>query len=115
MSNTVMLGWNRPLPGREKMSSEHFQEFIGYLQAQKEGKKIDSYEPVLLEPYGGSLNGFFLIRGSAEQVTQLTNSPEWIQHQVRVTLHVDGACVLRGVGGSAVGERMAMWRQAIPA
>ena len=113
-TNAILFGWDRSLPGREKLSGQHFQEFVAYLQAQKDAKKIESFDPVLLEPHGGTLNGFFLIRGTPEQVVQLTGSPEWIQHQVRVMLHVDGACVLRGVAGQAVNERMGMWLQAIP-
>lgn len=113
-SNAIVFGWNRSLPGREQASGQHFQDFMGYLQAQKAAGRIDSFEPVLLEPHGGCFNGFFLIRGTAEQVSALGDSPEWVQHQIRATMHLDGTAVCRAVAGSAVPERMGMWMQQIP-
>jgi hypothetical protein len=113
-SNVIMFGWNRSLTGREQISGRHFQEFMAYLQAQKAGGKIESFDPVLLEPHGGELNGFFLIRGTAEQLFAMTNSPDWVQHQVRATLHLDGTAMWRGLTGQAVTERMGMWMQAVP-
>jgi hypothetical protein len=29
--NVLFFGWNRPIPGREKISAEHFQEFVQYM------------------------------------------------------------------------------------
>jgi hypothetical protein len=113
-SNAIVFGWNRSLPGREQASGKHFQDFVAYLQAQQAAAKIESFEPVLLEPHGGTFNGFFLIKGSVDQLDALANSPDWVQHQVRATLHLDGTAVCRAVAGSAVNERMGMWMQAIP-
>ena len=30
-SNTIFFGWNRSIPGWERTSAEHFQEFVQYL------------------------------------------------------------------------------------
>jgi hypothetical protein len=113
-SNAIVFGWDRSLPGREQLSGKHFQDFVAYLQAQKAAAKIESFDPVLLEPHGGCVNGFFLIRGTSQQITALADSPEWIEHQVRAQLHLDGAGSWRAVTGAAVNERMGMWMQAIP-
>ena len=29
--NTVFFGWNRSIPGRERLSGAHFEDFVGYL------------------------------------------------------------------------------------
>jgi hypothetical protein len=113
-TNVVVFAWNRSLPGREQMSGQHFQEFVAYLQAQKDQGAITSFDPVLLEPHGGSVNGFFLIQGEPDKLAALTSSPDWVQHQIRAMLHLDGAGTWRGVTGAGVGERMAMWMQALP-
>jgi hypothetical protein len=113
-SNAIVFGWNRSLPGREQLSGKHFQDFMAYLQAQKAASRIESFDPVLLEPHGGSVNGFFLIRGTSAQLTAMTDSPEWVQHQIRAELHLEGAGIWRAVVGAAVSERMGMWMQAIP-
>jgi len=113
-SNAIVFGWDRSLPGREQLSGKHFQDFVAYLQAQKAAGKIESFDPVLLEPHGGSVNGFFLIRGTSQQIAAIAESPEWIQHQIRAQLHLDGSGSWRAVVGPAVGERMKMWMEAIP-
>lgn len=113
-ANAILFGWNRSLPGREALSAQHFQEFSQFLQAQKESGAIESFEPVLIQPYGGTFNGFFYIRGEPGKLAALTASTEWLQHQIRAGLHLDGVALLRGVTGPTVGEYMAMWMQATP-
>ena len=102
------------VPGREALSGQHFQEFLEYLQQQKSQGAIESFEPVLLEPHGGELNGFFFIKGEPSKLATLVASPEWVQHQVRAMLHMNGMALMRGVTGPAVTERMGIWMKAIP-
>ena len=113
-TNAILFSWNRPLPGREPMSAQHFQDFTQYLQGLKAQGAIESFEPVLLQPYGGELNGFFYIRGESARLDAVVASPEWVQHQIRGTLHLDRSGTLRAVTGPLVAERMAMWAQTIP-
>lgn len=113
-TNVIVYGWKQSIPGRESLSGQHFQEFLQYLQRQKEQGAIESYEPVLLEPHSGDLHGFFLIKGEPSKLASLTGSSEWVQHQVRAMLHMTGMTLMRGVAGPAVAERMGMWMNAIP-
>lgn len=113
-TNVVVFGWKQSIPGREALSGQHFQDFLQYLQQQQGQGAIESFEPVLLEPSGGELNGFILIRGEPAKLATLVGSPEWVQHQVRAMLHLHGMAILRGVTGRAVMERMEMWTKAIP-
>jgi len=113
-SNAIVFGWNSPVPGREQLSAKHFQDFMGYLQAQKAAGQIEAFEPVLIEPHGGPVNGFFLIRGTHAQIDTLAGSPEYVQHVIRAQMHVAGLGSLRAVVGSLVAERMGMWTAAIP-
>jgi len=113
-SNAIVFAWNRPLPGRETTSASHFQEFVTYLAEQQKSGLIESFDTVLLEPHGGRLNGFFLVRGEPAKLAQLAASPDWIRHQMRAMLHLDGLASLRGVTGSLVEERMGLWMQELP-
>lgn len=113
-SNALVFGWDRSLPGREQLSGQHFQDFVVYLQGQQSAGRIGGFEPVLMEPHGGSVNGFFLIKGTSQQIESLMASPEFIQHPLRAELHIQGLGCWRAVTGPAVHERMGMWMQAIP-
>jgi hypothetical protein len=112
--NVLVFAWNRSLPGRETLSAQHFGEFLEYLAGEQRKGQVESFEPVLLDAHGGSVNGWVLIRGEPGKLNELAGSREWIQHVTRALLHLDGASVLRGVTGPALMERMDMWTRAIP-
>lgn len=113
-SQLIFFGWNRSIPGRERMSAEHFQAFSEYLGAQQRKGQIQAFEPVFLDVHGGSLNGFFLIRGDQAQLDSLSASSEWRQHMVRAAIHLQEAGAVRGVCGELIAERMGMWMKELP-
>ena len=114
-TNAVFFAWNRSIPGREHLSAEHFGQFVHYLDGLQKSAAIDSYEVVFLDPHGGDMNGFFLIRASGAKLTALLGSTAWVTHMTRVVHHLEGAGVIRGVTGALVGERMELWTKTIAA
>lgn len=112
-TNVVLFGWNKSIPGREKISAQHFEEFVKYLgELQKKGT-IRSFDVVLLDPHGGDLNGFFLIQGDSAKLDTLLSTTEWVTHVTRAILHLDGSGVIRGATGEEIAGRMALWTGAI--
>ena len=114
-SNVVLFGWDRPIPGRETVSAAHFQEFVQYLGGLQQSGTIQSFEAVFLDPHGGDLNGFFLIRGEPAKLDTVMASDAWHTHLTRGGLHLDGLGAIRGATGELVMERMALWSRLIPA
>jgi hypothetical protein len=113
-SNLIFFGWDRPVPGREQMSVEHFGEFLEYLTGLQRQGAIDSFEPVLLNPHGGDLNGFLLIRGNNDALDALVASDEWMNHVSRGGLHLEGMGLIRGASGDLVMEWMERYSRIIP-
>jgi hypothetical protein len=114
-SNVIFFGWNRSIPGRERMSAEHFQSFGEYLATQQRKGVIQAFEPVFLDPHGGDLNGFFLIRGDSAKLDGLIGTDEWKTHTIRAMVHLDKAGTVRGAAGDLVQKRMETWLKEIPA
>jgi len=114
-ANAIFFGWNRSIPGREKLSGQHFEEFVGYLTGLQQGGTISSFDAVFLDPHGGDLNGFFLIRGEPARLETMMATPEWTTHMTRAALHLQNAGAIRSVTGAAVAERMALWNKLAPA
>ena len=114
-SNIILFGWNRPVPGRERISATHFQEFVQYLTGLQQKGAIQSFDTVFLTPHGGDLNGFFLIRGDAAKLSELAAGNDWVTHMTRAAMHLQGAGAIPGVTGDAVMERMRLWNSLIPA
>jgi hypothetical protein len=113
-SNIVLFGWKRSIPAREKVSAQHFAEFVQYLGGLQHNGAIQTFETVFLDVHGGDLNGFFLIKADTAKLDALVSTTEWITHITRASLHLDGAGVIRGVTGNEVMERMALWGSVIP-
>ena len=113
-SNAVFFAWNRSIPGRERLSAEHFGDFSAYLEGRKKSGAIDSYEAIFLDPHGGDMNGFFLIRGAASKLDALMASEDWQSHIVRASLHLEGSGAVRGITGEGVAQRMDLWKRSIP-
>jgi hypothetical protein len=113
-SNVILFGWNRSLPGREKVSAQHFEEFVGYLGGLQQKGAIQSFDIVFLDTHGGDLNGFFLIKGDSANLDALVATNEWVTHITRAAFHLDGSGVVRGVTGDEVMGRMGLWTSLIP-
>jgi hypothetical protein len=98
----LFVGFGDPVRGRESQAVDLFNETIGwYTQLQEDGE-IESFEPVFLEPHGGDLNGFILIRGDAEKLARLRVSEEFTQFTIKASLCVDSV----GVVGADLAERL---------
>lgn len=113
-SNAIFFAWNRSLPGREAISSEHFNEFVAYLGALQKAGSIQSFEPVFLNAHGGDMNGFFLIRGVSDNLDTVMESDDWERHMGRAGMHLDSPGAIRAVTGEALMKRMELWRSLIP-
>jgi hypothetical protein len=113
-SNMILFGWNRSVPGREKVSAQHFDEFVKYLGGLQQKGAIQAFDVVFLDTHGGDLNGFFLIKGDTAKLDALVSTNEWITHITRASLHLDGSGVVRGATGNEIPGRMALWTGVIP-
>jgi hypothetical protein len=112
--NVIFFAWNRSVPGREKTSGKHFEEFVAYLGGLAQAGGIDGFDVVFLDPHGGDMNGFFLIRGASAKLDALTATPEWTEHMTRAALHLQGAGAVRGATSDQAMKRMELWNKHIP-
>jgi hypothetical protein len=98
----LFIGFGDPARGRESQAVELFNEVIAYYGRLQEEGEIESFEPVFLEPHGGDLNGFILIRGDAERLSALRVSEEFTQFTIRAGLIANSF----GVVGADLSERL---------
>jgi hypothetical protein len=114
MSNhVVFFGWDRPIPGREAMAQELFSTFLNVLETARKNGQVDSYEPVLIDPHGGDLNGFFLIRGEQKGLDTFLHSEPFVDVRVRAHAYLMGTGTLRGVVGQELQSRMTRWHKIV--
>jgi hypothetical protein len=96
----LFVGWGSAVRGREQKALEVFQEALQYYGRLQQQGDIQSFEPVALEPHGGDLDGFLLIKGDPEKLARLRASDEFIAINTRAGMVVENF----GVAGAFVGD-----------
>jgi hypothetical protein len=109
----LFLGWGPPIPGREAKGLEVFGEAIEFYGNLQQKGRIESFEAVLLEPHGGELGGFFLIRGSVEQMSALRVDEAFERLTTRASFIVADLGVVGAYIGDGLARAMGIYQQQI--
>jgi hypothetical protein len=106
----LFIGWGEVVRGREERAVEVFNETVQfYGRLQQEGR-IESFETCLLEPHGGDLAGFVLLRGSEEQMDAVHHDEEFQRNLVRGSFIVDKLGVVQAALGEEIGHQMGLFQ-----
>ncbi len=109
----ILIRWDRSLPGREQQGLSLFGnalEYYGTLQSQG---TIESFEPVLLSPGSGDLNGFILIRGSADKLAALKRDDTFVERMISGQYLIAGFGLVDGYLEGDLQARMAKYAQTV--
>jgi len=85
----LFVGWGQTVRGREQRALDVFNDAVTYYGERLKDGSIESFEPVLLNPHGGDLQGFFLVKGSTEGLATMMASEEFQRLHVRAGMIVD--------------------------
>jgi hypothetical protein len=98
----IFIGWGGAKSGREQASLMVFNEAVEYwTRLQKQGE-IESFEPFQLEPHGGDLAGFCLIRGDSEKLDRLRRGEEWLRLNAKGLMVVDNFGIVTAHSGEGL-------------
>lgn len=109
----LFIGWGSSQTGREAAGFKLFEEAVAYYDRLKASGDIESWESVLLNPHGGDLTGFFLLRGDPEKLGRLSMTPEFQRLTMRAGACLDGVGIVNAVIDAGVMRSMAAWKEAI--
>jgi hypothetical protein len=99
----LFIGFGSAARGRERQAIKVFNEAGEYYARRQQQGEIEGFEPVLLEPHGGDLIGFFLLRGDRDKLARIRSSDEFNRLNLRAALITENL----GVVGAQLGERVA--------
>ena len=108
---TLFVGWGSIVAGREKVASKVLGEAMVYLQGLKAAGTIQSVDVVLLEPHGGELEGFVLLKGDKANLAQLRVDDEFVKVIVGVQLVHSKVGVVGGYSGAEMQSLLQVWDQ----
>jgi hypothetical protein len=103
---TLFIGWGAVISGRERQAIEVYGQTVQYYERLRHDGEISGFEPCLLEPHGGDLDGFFILRGERERLSQLRYNPEFLHNINRAQLVVQNLGVVMGYVGEELQRLM---------
>ncbi len=109
----LFIGWGAPVRGREAKGLEVFNEALAYYGRLQQEGEIESFDTAILEPHGGDLQGFVLLRGSEEKLARLRVDDEFVRMSTRADLIVEGLGVIGAALGDGLQDAIATYQQAI--
>ena len=109
----LFIGWGAPVNGREAKGLEVFGEALAYYGRLQQEGVIEGFETALLEPHGGDMQGFVLLRGSQERLAQLRVDDEFVRLSTRASLVVEGVGVVGAALGDGLEQAIGTYREAI--
>lgn len=109
----LFIGWGQVVRGREERAVDVFNETIElYGQFQADGR-IESFEVCLLEPHGGDLGGFSLLRGSEEQIDAIRHSEDFLHNATKADLIVENLGIVPAYLGEGIARAMSIYQEEI--
>jgi hypothetical protein len=108
----LFIGWGNPVRGREQQAARVFGEAVElWTRWQQEGQ-LENWDAFFLEPHGGDLGGFFLLRGERDTIAKLRTSDDLLDVSMRAGLVVDGFGVVGLETGGRIEQQMGNFLQA---
>ena len=109
----LYIGWGAPSRGREKKALAVFNESVQYYGRLQQEGKVENFEVAILNPTGGDVGGFFLVRGTAQQVDTLRRDDEFQELLNRVQLIADGLRVTDAIVDEAIAEQITRYDKVV--
>jgi hypothetical protein len=109
----LFVGWGNAVRGRERQALQVFGEAGEYYGRLQQEGEIEGFEAIFLEPHGGDLAGFFLVRGDQEKLARLRVSDEFTRLNARAGLIVEGFGVVGAAVGSGIDAQVGFFQAAI--
>jgi len=109
----IFIGWGPAIPGREEKALQVFGEAVQYWTSLQQTGRIESIEAVALDPHGGELSGFALLRGDRATLGEVRGSDEFFRINTRAQLAVQNFGVVPGVTGSELQRLFALFEEQV--
>ena len=74
--------------------------------------RVASVEPFFLEPHGGDLEGFFLVRGEQDELNKIRSEDDFQRLAVRAQVVVQNFGVVGAITGERLNDHMAWFAEA---
>ncbi len=109
----LFIGWGTVVRGREQKAIDVFNESVQYWGGLQGDGSIESFEVALLNPHGGDLAGYALLRGDGDKLDEVRRSEGFRRVVTRANLIVESLGVVPALIGNGVAEQLTMAQEQI--
>ena len=109
----LFIGWGEVVRGREERALEVFNEAVEFYGRLQQDGRIESFDVCLLEPHGGDLAGFMMLRGSDEQLDAVHHAEDFQRQMARANLIVEKLGLVHAYFGEELGRQMSMYQSEV--
>jgi hypothetical protein len=106
-TGALFIGWGAAIDGREQKALQVFGEAVQYWARLQEQGKIEGFDTFALDPHGGELQGFAVLRGDRAQLAPLFADPDFVNMNTRAGLVVRNFGVVMGHTGEGLNQLFA--------
>ena len=107
----LFIGWGEVVRGREDRALDVFNETIEmYGNLQSDGR-IEDFEVALLDPHGGELQGYVMLRGSEDQIDGVRRDEDFQRLMTKASLLVDDLGIIGASIGEGLGRAIAIYQE----
>ena len=110
---SLFIGWGQVVRGREQRALDAFNESIQFYGRMQEEGRIERFDVALLTPHGGDLQGFILMRGTADQIDSLRRDEEFQRVTQRADQIVERLGVVDALVDEGIAEGMGIYQEVI--
>jgi len=109
----LFIGWGEVVRGREDRAVDIFNETVEmYGQMQADGR-IESFDLALLNPHGGELQGFAMLRGSEAQIDAVARDEDFQRVMTKASLLVDDLGIIPAAINEGLARAMSIYQEEI--
>jgi len=112
MDSALIIQWGATAPGRERKAVELFGETLRFLTGLVTKGRVASVEPFFLQPHGGDVEGFFIMRGDRDELNKIRGEDDFQRYSVRAQAVVQHFGVIEAITGEQLNKHMAWFTEA---
>lgn len=107
--NAIFIGWGNAVRTREQQATTVFGEATDYWHKLQDAGEIEEYELFMLEPHGGELAGFAILKGEAGNLATIHASEEFQKLSTKANLVVEDFGVVSAMMNGAAEAQVGMY------
>src|SRR5262245_3071838 len=107
----LFIGWGEVVRGREERALDVFNETLEYYGQLQSGGRIEDLEVALLDPHGGELLGYVMLRGTEDQIDAVRRDEDFVRLMTKGSLVVDDLGIIPASIGEGLARAMAIYQE----